>query len=289
MNMDHERQALPASMADLRAVATRARASCVQMAHDARHGHLKSALSCMDVLVALYGRFLNVRPETVNASGRDRLLFSKGHAVSALYAVFAEYGFLPPEELLTYARTGARLPDHPCRHVLPLLEICSGSLGYGLGMGTGMIYGMDLTDNPGRVVVLMSDGECNEGSVWEAAMFASAHKMSRLLAIVDNNGLQAVGKSAELMGATSLEQKFAGFGWAVRSVDGNNLDELCVALDGFPFAEDKPSVIIANTKSGAGVSFMENDLVWHYRAPSAEDLARALAELGQTPIQQVQS
>ncbi len=282
---------LPATAAGietLRRDARRARATCIQMAHDARHGHLKSALSCIDVLVALYGGFLNITPDTLCLPGRDRFLFSKGHAVTALYAVYALYGYLRPAELDDYCRTGGRLPDHPCRHALPLLEMSSGSLGYGLGIGTGMMYGMMLAGKPGRVVALLSDGECNEGSVWEAAMFAAAHGQNRLLAIIDYNGLQAVGRSAELMAPTEIAEKFQGFGWNARTIDGNDLEQVVETLAAVPFAPDRPSVLVARTRSGAGVSFMEDDLAWHYRAPSAEDLAKALAELGVAPLHREQ-
>jgi transketolase len=271
-------------VAALRLAARRVRATCIQMAHDAKHGHLKSALSCIDILVALYGGFLSVTPDHPRDPGRDRLLFSKGHAVTALYAVQALYGYIPPAELDDYCRTGHRLPDHPCRHALPLLEMSSGSLGYGLGIGTGMMHAMMLDGKPGRVVAVLSDGECNEGSVWEAAMFAAAHSQNRLLAIIDYNGLQAVGRSAELMAPTEIAEKFQGFGWEARTIDGNDLEHVTATLADVPFSSDRPSALIARTRSGAGVSFMENDLAWHYRAPSAEDLANALAELGVAPL-----
>jgi transketolase len=272
------------SIADLEHDARRVRATCVQMAFDGRHGHLKSAISCIDLVVALYGRFLNVSAADPSAPDRDRFLFSKGHAITALYATFALHGFIEPQELGSYAATGSRLPDHPCKHSLPLLEISSGSLGHGLGMATGILYGMQMDGKGGRVVTLMSDGECNEGTVWEAAMFAVGHKMNRLLAIVDNNDLQAVGRTSELMGASTIEDKFRGFGWAVRVIDGNAMAQIVDALAAFPFADDRPSVIVAKTKPGAGISFMEDKLVWHYRVPSPEDLQAALSELGVRPI-----
>src|SRR5579871_1261961 len=189
------------------------RATCIQMAHDGHEGHLSSVLSCMDLLVALYNYWLNVDPILPKAHDRDRFILSKGHACTALYSVLADRGFLPAEWLATYAQDDSPLPNHPCKHALPILECSSGSLGHGLGIGTGMAYGLRLEGNRARVVVLMSDGECNEGSVWEAAMFAAANKLDSVLAIVDNNGLQAVGRSDALMGYTSLEEKFRAFGW----------------------------------------------------------------------------
>jgi transketolase len=254
------------------------------MAFLGREGHLTSALSCVDILVALYSGWLRVLPDRLRDEHRDRFLFSKGHAASAYYAVLAEAGFLPREELATYGTSGSRLPSHPCREVLPCLEISSGSLGHGLGIGTGMTYGMNLSGSRGRVVVLMSDGECNEGSVWESAAFAVAQKQDRLIAIVDNNNMQAVGRTDQLMGGASFEDKFRAFGWEARTVDGRDIGQILAALNGAPFKPGRPSAIIAKTVGGAGVSFMENNIVWHYRVPSREDLTNALDELGELPI-----
>jgi transketolase len=264
---------------DLRATARRLRGDCVRMAHRGREGHLSSALSCMDLLVALYGRFLNVEPGAPRAAARDRFVMSKGHGVTALYAVLAERGFIPRDWLERYAQDDSPLPNHPCVHALPLLECSTGSLGHGLGLAAGMAYGLRLDGSQARVVVLMSDGECNEGSVWEAAMLAAAQRLSGVLAVVDNNGLQAVGRSDEIMGHTSLEEKFRAFGWGARTVDGNDLAAVVEALAAVPFVPDRPSALIARTRGGAGVSFMEDQVLWHYRTPSDDDLTRALEEL----------
>jgi transketolase len=264
--------------------ARQVRATCVQMAYDAREGHLSSALSCTDLVVALYSGWLNVSPDDPRDPNRDRFYFSKGHACTALYAVLADRGFLPAESLSTYAKTDSALPNHSCRHALPILEISSGSLGHGLGIAAGAMYGLRLNGSNARAVVLMSDGECNEGSVWEAAMFAKAQRLDRLLAIVDNNGLQAVGRSDELMGYTSLEEKFRAFGWAARTINGNNMSEITAALTGVPFEAGRPSAIIGRTRGGYGVDFMEDQVMWHYRTPSSDDLQRALAKLGKPPL-----
>ena len=273
-----------ADFARLERLARSIRATCMVMAFKGREGHLTSAMSCVDILVALYSGWLNVSPRNPQDPDRDRFLFSKGHAASAYYAVLASSGFLPVDELATYGTSGSRLPSHPCRLMLPCLEISSGSLGHGLGMGTGMMYGMGLSGRRGRVVVLMSDGECNEGSVWEAAAFAVAHKQDRLVAIVDNNNMQAVGRTNELMGNAVFEEKFRAFGWGVRTVDGQDIGAILAALNDLPFEPGRPSAIIAKTVGGAGLSFMEGELAWHYRVPSKEDLARALAELGEQPL-----
>jgi len=275
------------SIADLQRHARSIRATCVVMAYLGRQGHLTSALSCVDILVALYSGYLRVSPDRLRDPHRDRFLFSKGHAASAYYAVLAGAGFLPREELATYGKGGSRLPSHPCREMLPCLEISSGSLGHGLGMGTGMVYGMDQSGNRGRVVVLMSDGECNEGSVWESAAFAVAQKQDRLVAIVDNNNMQAVGRTDQLMGGASFEHKFNAFGWEARTIDGQDIGQILSALNDVPFKPGRPSAIIAKTTGGAGVSFMADNTVWHYRVPSKEDLTKALAELGEPPMTRV--
>ena len=273
---------VPVDIPLLEKKARQLRATCVQMAHDGRQGHLSSALSCISLLVALYYHWLRVSPDDPKNPDRDRFILSKGHGCTALYAVLADCGFFPKDMLSLYAQNDSPLPNHPCKYALPFLETSSGSLGHGLGIATGMLYGLRLDGVDARAVVLMSDGECNEGSVWEAAMFAAANRLDRLLAIVDYNGIQAVGRSDELMGYTLLEEKFQAFGWAARTIDGNNIYEIIETLDDFPFEQGRPSAIIANT--GTGISFMDDQVLWHYRVPSDEDLQRALQELGETPI-----
>ena len=258
------------------------RATCIQMAHDGKVGHLSSSLSSVDILVALYYGWMNVFPEDPGRPDRDRFILSKGHGCTALYAVLADLDVIPRSWLFLYAGDDSPLPNHPCKYALPVLEFASGSLGHGLGVAAGMLYGMRLDGVGARAVVLMGDGECNEGSVWEAAMFAAAQRLDRLLAIVDYNGIQAVGRSDEIMGHTSLEGKFRAFGWASRTVDGNDLSELLKTLEEVPFEKGRPSAMIAKTR--AGVSFMDDRVLWHYRVPSDEDRKRALEELGTIPI-----
>jgi transketolase len=245
---------------------------------------LNGALSCIDILLSLFYRWLKVDPEDPKRPDRDRFIFSKGHACTALYAVLADRGFIPRDLLKSYAQNDCALPSHPCIHALPLLECSAGSLGHGLGMGSGLAYGLRLDGSRSRVAVLISDGECNEGSTWEAAMFAAAKKLSNLLLVVDYNGIQSVGRSDELMGYTSLEEKFRAFGWSAQTTDGLDPGALGSVLAAVPFDSGKPSAIIAKTRAGAGVSFMENQVLWHYRVPSDDDLANALAELGSSPI-----
>ena len=260
------------------------RATCIKMAHDAKEGHLNGALSCVEVLVGLYYRWLNVTPEDSKRIDRDRFIFSKGHACSSLYAVMADCGFFPKQWISRYAQNDSPLPSHPCIHSLPILECSSGSLGHGLGMATGISYGLRMDGIKARVAVLISDGECNEGSTWEAATFAVANRLDNLLLIVDYNRVQSVGRSDNLMGFTSLEEKYKAFGWAARTINGNNISEVIETLKEFPFEKGRPSAIIAKTIAGAGVSFMENQVLWHYRVPSDEDLKKALQELSEFPV-----
>jgi transketolase len=260
------------------------RATCVRMAFDGREGHLTSALSCADLLVALYNGWLRFDPADRLSPTRDRFLFSKGHAASALYAVLADIGLVAPESLARYAKADSPFPNHPCRRMLEWLEISSGSLGHGLGMATGIAYSLAIRGSDANVVVLMSDGECNEGSVWEAAAFACAHRQDRLVAIVDNNNMQAVGSTEKLMGGASFEAKFRAFGWAATTVDGHDIGAVLQALNRVPFEAGRPSAIVATTVGGKGVSFMEDQVLWHYRVPSSDDLKAALTELGEVPL-----
>ncbi len=265
----------------LNKMAREVRATTVQMAHDGREGHLNGAMSCVEILVALFHRSLNTCPTD---EARDRFIFSKGHACASYYAVMAQCGLIPVDYIRNYATNDCHLPSHPCKHALPVLDCSSGSLGHGLGVGAGMAYARKLEEKCGKVVVLTSDGECNEGSTWEAATFAKAKSLDNLLCIVDNNGIQSVGRTDELNGSTPIEEKFAAFGWAVRNVDGHNICDLLKVLDEFPFENGRPSAIIAKTVAGRGVSFMEDQVLWHYRVPSDDDLQNALKELDAQPM-----
>lgn len=272
------------SIQDLERKAKCLRATCVQMAHDGREGHLNGALSCMDLLVALFYGWLKINPEKPKHENRDRFIFSKGHACTAYYAVLADRKIFPTKWLTQYAKNNSPLPSHPCSHALPVLDWSSGSLGHGLGVATGMSYGLKLNRSHVRVVTLLSDGECNEGSTWEGAMFAAAQQLENLLVVVDYNRIQSVGRTDELNGFTSFEEKFGAFGWGTKTVDGHNLVEIIDALDKFPFECGKPSALIAKTTAGRGVSFMEDQVLWHYRVPSGDDVRRALEELGEVPL-----
>lgn len=255
---------------DLEECAKRIRAKCVQMSHDAKEGHLNGALSCVDILVALHKRFL--RPY-------DRFYFSKGHACSALYATFAEMGYIPKEWLDSYATPGSPLTPHPDIHTLPLLGMSAGSLGHGLGIAAGAAYALKQANSPARCVVLMGDGECNEGSVWESANFAGAQVLDNLIVIVDYNRVQSVGRTDDLAGGKSLAHKFKSFGWESKYVDGHSFKDIIDNLTINPYPQTRPFAMIATTVSGNGVSFMEGDVLWHYRVPNEEEVRLALEEL----------
>ena len=268
------------------------RSQCIKMSYSAKEGHLGSALSCVDILVALYDYF-DFRPtieshdmggsQTIVNPNRDRLYFSKGHAASALYATMKEFGHIP-DNMDTYAKPDSSLTPHPDKNLLPELEMSSGSLGHGLGVACGAALALKLSGSKAKCVVLMGDGECNEGSVWEAAQFAAAHKLDNLIVVIDYNGIQSIGRTDLISGDTSLVSKFRAFGWAANDIFGHSFSvhDLGLLTDLRCIAKDKPLAFIAETTAGAGVSFMEDDsrtCLWHYRVPSEDEVKRALEEL----------
>lgn len=265
---------------DLEAMARRARGHIVEMIHRAKTPHLGSSLSCVDILIALYFGVARVTPETVHDPDRDRVILSKGHAAPGFYAVLAERGYLPVDELATYNADGGRLAEHPPPNSIPGVEAATGSLGHGLPMANGMALAARHQGRDTRQYVVMSDGECNEGSTWEAAMFAGAHRLERLLAIVDFNGWQATGRSTEILHLEPLAAKFEACGWSAREVDGHDLGALIRELERLPDGSGRPVALIARTVKGKGVSFMEDDNNWHYRVPTADEVLAAHGELG---------
>jgi len=251
----------------------------VQLSHSAGTPHLGSALSCIDILVAAYWRAARIDPAHPESFIRDRLILSKGHAASALYSALSARNFFPESWLDSFGKHGSPLAEQPAPHCAPGVELATGSLGHGLPVGIGMALAARLAKKDYRVFVVMSDGECNEGSVWEAAMFAPAQKLGRLVVVVDYNKWQATGRSNEVLNLPSLVDKWRAFGWAAHEVDGHSLPQLIEALSpNFP-AEGPPTAIIAHTVKGKGVSFMEDDNNWHYRIPTAEEVDAAAKEL----------
>jgi transketolase len=270
-----------AKIAELETISRRVRGRLLRMSHEARAPHLGSALSCVDILIAAYWGALRIRPEVPDDDDRDRFILSKGHASSALYAVLAERGFFPLEWLDGYGRPGGRLPEHMAPGCVPGIEAATGSLGHGLSMGVGMALAGRIKNRSYRVCVVLSDGECNEGSVWEAAMFAAVQKPCRIVAIVDYNRWQATGRSDEVMALQPLAAKWESFGWRTVSVDGHDIRSLVDAMNrAFTTWADGPAAIVASTVKGKGVSFMEDDNNWHYRIPTAEEIQAAQSELG---------
>jgi transketolase len=275
------------TLEELEMKARKIRATCVQMAYDAQETHLSSALSCADILTVLFGGFLDYKKGAMSKDeNRDRFILSKGHACSALYATMASFGIISTDLLKTYGHTDSPLSNHPCKHVFPYLEVSTGSLGHGLGIAGGIGYSLKLKGNSKNIIaVLMSDAECNEGSVWEAAMFAVAKKLNNLMVIIDYNGTQAVGKSDDIMGYTSIEEKFISFGWDACTVDGNSIQEFKNALSNFDYPKNfKPLAVIAKTKTAAGIKLMEGKHFWYYRRPTRDDLKEALYELNEKPL-----
>lgn len=267
-------------LGDLELISRRIRGKLVEMSHRAGTPHLGSALSCVDILVAAYFGTLRVDPKRADDAGRDRFILSKGHAATALYATLAERGFFPQEWLDQFARHGSPLAEQPAPACAPGVELATGSLGHGLPVGIGMALAARIHQRDYRVFVVMSDGECNEGSVWEAALFAPAQALERLAIVIDYNKWQATGRSDEVMMLSSLVKKWEAFGWSASEVDGHDLGSLTRALMQVPDGSGKPVAVIAHTIKGKGVHFMEDDNNWHYRVPSAQEVEAAKKELG---------
>lgn len=246
--------------------------------------HLGSCLSCVDILTALYFGVLRIDASNPRAPERDRCILSKGHGAMGLFHVLAERGFYPLSDLNDYGKDGGVFAEHPpTPEHLAGIEAATGSLGHGLPLGLGMAMASHIQDRPYNVYVVLGDGECNEGSVWEAAMLAAAQKISNLCVIIDFNKWQATGRSREVMALDPLADKWRAFGWNAIEVDGHNFAELLSALSKFPHENGQPTAIVAHTVKGKGVSFMEDDNNWHYRIPTTEEVVKSKFELGVAP------
>lgn len=255
------------------------RKKILKMIFNSQESHIGSALSCVDILAVLYFKILTIDPKNPWAENRDRFILSKGHAASALYATLSQRGFFPEEILNTYCLNGGKLSGHPTRQCVPGVEVSTGSLGHGLAMGAGMALAAKHDIKKYRIFVLLSDGECDEGSIWETALFVSHHKLDNLIAIIDYNKLQAFGRTNEVINLEPLVEKWAAFGWAVKEVNGHNYSDIEKAMSEIPFKKNKPSIIITHTIKGKGISFMEDKLEWHYKSPTKEEYNLALKEL----------
>jgi transketolase len=262
-------------------LARRIRRHSVLMTSRANASHIGSSLSMADLLAVLYGEFLRFDPQRPEWPDRDRFILSKGHGCAALYAVLAETGYFPVERLETFYQDGSPLAGHSTHKDVAGVEVSTGSLGHGLSLGTGMALVGKRDGKNHRVWVLLSDGECDEGSTWEPALFAPHHRLDNLVAIIDYNKIQSFGTIKEVLDLEPLAEKWRAFGWGVREIDGHDLDAIREAFAAVPFVPQRPSCVVAHTIKGKGVSYMENQLLWHYRAPRGADLETALREIGE--------
>ncbi len=266
-------------LTELRRTANNVRKSIIEGVYNAACGHPGGSLSIADIITYLYFEEMNVNPEKPKDEGRDRFVLSKGHTAPALYAVLAERGFIPKADIKTLRKTDSYLQGHPDMKGTPGVDMSTGSLGLGISAACGMAISAKAFGNAYRVYTIVGDGESEEGQVWEAAMFAAHYKLDNLVAIVDWNGLQIDGAVTEVMNPTPHDEKFRAFGWHVISIDGHDFDAIEAAFAEARTVKDKPTVIIAKTVKGKGVSYMENACEWHGQAPK-EDLYRvALSDL----------
>jgi transketolase len=262
-----------------RKLSKRIRQHVLKMVHRARSSHVGSSFSIADLLSVLYSRVLRIDPQRPDWPERDRFILSKGHACAAIYAVLAEKNFFPVEWLDTYYQNGSHLAGHITHRNIPGTEVSTGSLGHGLSIAAGMALAARHDERSYRVFALLSDGECDEGSTWEAALFIPHHQLDNLVVIVDYNKIQSFGTVKEVLDLEPLADKWRSFGWATLEIDGHDFRQIETALLNVPIKQGQPSCIIAHTVKGKGVSFMENRLAWHYRSPDDNELQQALAEL----------
>ena len=249
---------------ELEYTASKIRGQIVETSANCHVPHLGGCLSCIDILVALYWKKLNIDPKHPNKQGSDKFILSKGHAAHALFTVLAFKGFYDAELLNNYGGLNSPFGEHPLPNCVPGVEIATGSLGHGLSFALGMALAAKLKYEQQKYFVLMGDGEINEGSVWEAALFAPMHKLDNVIAIIDFNKWQATGRSAEVMSLDSITEKWQAFGWEAMAVDGHNIEQLILTLDAASKIKDKPVAIVADTIKGKGISFMQDDNNWHY-------------------------
>ncbi len=255
------------------------RKKILKMMFESKMAHLGSCLSCVDILTILYFKILKINPKNPLSENRDRFILSKGHAVAALYAILARRGFLRGNTLSSYCKEGGKLFGHSTYNCLQGIEVSTGSLGHGLPIGTGMALAAKNDNKKYRIFVLMSDGECDEGSVWEAALFAGHHKLDNLVGIIDYNKLQAFGRTNEVLNLEPLFEKWKDFGWGTAEIDGHNFSEIQRGFSNIPIEKGKPTMIIAHTVKGKGISFMEDKLEWHYKNLTENEYKSALKEL----------
>lgn len=256
------------------------RVDIIREVFSAASGHPGGSLSAADIVTVLYFHEMNIDPDDPKKADRDKFVLSKGHAAPVMYAALAERGFFPKEELTTLRKLGSRLQGHPSMKMLPGVEMSTGSLGQGISVAVGMALANKLDGNAGRIYTLLGDGECQEGLVWEAAMAAAHYKLDNLCAVLDWNGLQIDGKNEDVMTVAPLDEKFRAFGWNVISIDGHDIAQIAEAFAQARSCKQRPTLILAKTHKGHGVSFMEDQAGWHGKAPSEELAKQAVEELG---------
>lgn len=265
---------------ELEKLSTIAKWELIHMSHIGKAPHLGSALSCIDIILCVYFNLLNIDAKDTKNPKRDRFILSKGHAVSAQYLALCYKNFFDKELLKTFNQNGSCLPEHPTPNCVPGIEIATGSLGHGLSIGCGFALAAKILKEDFKTVVVMSDGECNEGSVWEAALFAPKQNLNNLITIIDYNKWQATGRSNDTMQLAPLKEKWDAFGWESYEIDGHNIKEIITLFNTIKENRKKPIAIIANTVKGKGVTFMEDNNDWHYRTPNIDELEKAKIELG---------
>lgn len=269
------------NIAELKRKACDIRISALKMVHAAQQGHIGGAMSCADYLTALFYARMKHDPSDPKWEGRDRFLLSKGHTLESYYAILADCGYFAPEELMTFCQPGSRLGGHPTQDV-PGVEMNTGSLGHGFAGACGMAMGAKLDRKENRIYVLMGDGEMAEGSNWEAMMFAGHYHLDNLYAAIDRNHLQISGATEDLMSLEPLEERVRAFGFAVETIDGNDMEAILAALERMDQITDKPKMLILDTIKGKGVSYMENQVSWHHGSLTSEQLEQATEELLRT-------
>lgn len=263
---------------DLKIKATEIRLRLLDLIYEAKAGHIGGSLSNTDILTALYYHTLTHDPKNPKMATRDRFIASKGHAVESLWCILADCGYFPEEELHTFCQFGTRLIGHPNNKV-PGIEMNTGALGHGLSVSVGMALAAKRKNDPYKVYCLMGDGEQAEGSIWEAAMAGAHYKLDNLVGIIDRNKLQISGTTEQVMGLEPLDEKWRAFGWNVVEIDGNNMDELVETFDKIPSIEGKPTLILANTIKGKGITLAENNVKWHHYVPTQEEYNEAKQQL----------
>ncbi len=267
------------SVSELQKIAKDCRRQILTMISKAKSGHPGGSLSCIDILVALFFTEIKMKPEDPAWEDRDRFVLSKGHGVPALYAILAQKGILKEEELMTLRMTNSKLQGHPDRVMMPVVEASTGSLGQGLSIAQGIALALKYQKKSARVFCVIGDGESQEGQIWETAMSAPKFGLNNLIVFLDHNNGQIDGKVEQVMDINPIKDKWQAFKWAVQEIDGHDYNQLLGALDKAKHEEKRPTLIIANTVKGKGVSFMEGNIGWHGVAPKADELAKALSEI----------